>query len=189
MKYFLFFFVFMPLVVFSKEKDLVLIAEGKYFSVYAYKNIDIDSLIEKIKLNYFVDIKDIFEEDSKDSKTLLLECLNSLYQEVSDILDIHVYSFHTNVKILSDRSALSQAFKSYVGKEFPERSFYLYDNNTIYISFKDLTLEILAHEIAHAIISRYFVVLPPVKVQEILCGYVEYTLKKRMEFLNKGKKE
>ena len=80
---------------------------------------------------------------------------------------------------------MNEVFRSYFKKEFNERSFYLYTNNTIYISFEDLTLEMLAHEIAHAVISRYFVVLPPAKVQEILCGYVEYILKKRKEFLRK----
>ena len=38
----------------------------------------------------------------------------------------------------------------------------------------------IAHEIAHAIINHYFVVPPSVKMQEILSGYVEYSLNKKV---------
>ena len=85
MKYLLFFFLFIPSVLLPKERNLTLIVKGEHFSVYGYKDIDISSLIEKIKLNYFVDVKEIFKKDPKDLKTQLLESLDSLYQEVSDI--------------------------------------------------------------------------------------------------------
>jgi len=62
--------------------------------------------------------------------------------------------------------------------DFRERSFYVFDSNTIFISYQDLTLGMLGHEIAHAVISGYFVVPPPDKVQEVLAGYVEYSLRK-----------
>jgi hypothetical protein len=39
---------------------------------------------------------------------------------------------------------------------------------------------------AHALISNYFVVAPPPKVQEILAGYVEYSVRKRMGNLPRG---
>ena len=39
-------------------------------------------------------------------------------------------------------------------------------------------LKVLGHEIGHAVISHYFVVLPSVKVQEVLAVYVEYQLRK-----------
>jgi len=36
----------------------------------------------------------------------------------------------------------------------------------------------LGHEIGHAVISNYFVVQPPIRIQEVLAGYVEYQLRK-----------
>ena len=69
--------------------------------------------------------------------------------------------------------------------DLDERSYYLHETNTVYISYKDLTLGMLGHEIAHAIISNYFVVLPSAEVQEILSGYVEYSLKKQTMTLSR----
>jgi hypothetical protein len=37
----------------------------------------------------------------------------------------------------------------------------------------------LGHEIAHAIISSFFIVPPPEKIQEVLAGYVDYSLLKK----------
>jgi hypothetical protein len=54
------------------------------------------------------------------------------------------------------------------------------EGNTIYVSLKDVSLGMLAHEVAHAIISSYFVVAPPEKVQEVLAGYVEYSIRKKL---------
>jgi hypothetical protein len=56
-------------------------------------------------------------------------------------------------------------------------SFYVYDLNTIYVSAGSFKREVLGHEIAHAVISHYFVVQPPMKAQEVLAGYVEYQLR------------
>jgi hypothetical protein len=58
-------------------------------------------------------------------------------------------------------------------------SFYFHEEKTIYISTEDLDLGMLAHEIAHAIISHYFVVPPSERVQEVLSGYVDFHFKKK----------
>jgi hypothetical protein len=58
------------------------------------------------------------------------------------------------------------------------KSFYVYELNTIYTSAENFRRGIIGHEIGHAIMSHYFVVQPPVKIQEVLAGYVEYQLRK-----------
>ena len=50
--------------------------------------------------------------------------------------------------------------------------------NTIYASAENFKIGVIGHEIAHAVISHYFVVQPSVKIQEVLAGYVEYQLRK-----------
>jgi hypothetical protein len=57
-------------------------------------------------------------------------------------------------------------------------------DNTIYLSFNEMTLGIISHEMAHAIISNYFVTPPSPKIQEILSGYVEYSIRKKAGDLN-----
>lgn len=162
----------------AQDTHLSLIVKSKYFSVYGDKNLDINSLLSKLHFEYFFQLDSMLKSPSRDKKTILSRTLDSLYLEVSDILDIHIYSYHGTIKILPGTESVNAAFKHFFGSDFGERSFYLPEHNTIYISFRDLTLGMLGHEISHAIQSRYFVVSPPAKVQEVLSGYVEYSLRK-----------
>lgn len=115
-------------------------------------------------------------EQDQDS---LSSTLDTLFDRVSDILDMHLYSFHGTIKICRDASQLELLFSNLYDTSLAGKySFYSFDINTIYISPEHFTKEVLGHEIAHAIISHYFVVQPPVKVAEILAGYVEYQLRK-----------
>lgn len=169
----------MSLSVFPQEGSLSLYAEGKYLSIYGYKGLDRDSLLKKLEYNYFSHIDSILGDENSEGKSSLEKTIDGLYAEVSDILDIHIYSFHGKIKIVLDVTHLSSIAKTYSKDNFSERSFYLPKENTIYISFSDLTAGMLGHEIAHAIISNYFVVSPPAKVQEVLAGYVEYKIQKK----------
>jgi len=169
----------MSFSIFPQEENLSLYAEGKYLSIYGYKGLDTDSLLKKLEYNYFSHIDNILGDESSGKKSSLEKTINGLYAEVSDILDIHIYSFHGKIMIVPDKNYISAIFKSYFEADFLERSFYLPEKNTVYISFSDLTVGMLGHEIAHAIISNYFVVPPPIKIQEVLAGYVEYKLQKK----------
>lgn len=162
---------------FSQEETRLLV-KSKYFSLYGYRNLDIDSLLNKLYFNYFFHPDTVLQETGQDKKSILSKTLDSLFLEVSDILDIHLYSLHSTIKIHPDQNSINSEFNKFFETDFDERSFYLYEKNTIYISFSDLTLGMLGHEVAHAIISHYFVVPPPVTIQEVLAGYVEYNLRK-----------
>jgi hypothetical protein len=163
---------------FAQEQNLPLLVESKYFSVYGQRNLDINSLLTRLYFDYLLHLDTALQENSRDEKDTLSKTLDALFLEVSDILDIHIYSFHGDIKLLADRNSVNSQFRRFFKRELNERSFYLPEKNTIYISFADLTLGMLGHEIAHAIICRYFVVPPPAKIQEVLAGYVEYSLRK-----------
>jgi len=47
----------------------------------------------------------------------------------------------------------------------------------VYVSEEAFQPGIIGHEMSHAIISRYFGIPAPVKVQEVLSMYVEYNLR------------
>lgn len=164
--------------VFSEEANTPLIVKSKFFSIYADRDFDLDLLLDKINFNYFLHPDGLLKKSSRDKKEILATTLDTIFLEVSDILDIHIYSFQGRIEILVDQNAVSSVFKNFFAQDFTERSFYIPEKNAIYLSFADLTLGLLGHEIAHAIISRYFVVPPPAKVQEVLSGYVEYKLRK-----------
>jgi hypothetical protein len=154
------------------------VVEGKYFTVY-YGNCDLAEIARKLDAEHFLHI-DVFSRKHAqgDFNSVIADLFDSIYLEVSDILDIHMYSFKGTVHVLPSRAGIKDLLAKYMVNPPDMPSFYFQEKNTIYISFTDMSLGMLSHEIAHAIISNYFVVLPPVKVQEVLAGYVEYSIRK-----------
>ncbi|MCP4652509.1 MAG: hypothetical protein GY858_03885 [Candidatus Omnitrophica bacterium] len=166
-----------PFSLFAQERKLLPLSEGKYFSVYG-DNLNAILVLEKINSPSLVSVDSIFTK-TDNLYDVLAETLDNLYSEVSDILDIHMYSFHSKIHIVRDKFQLNSILNRRYKMDFTKEALYLHEENTIYVSLEDLTLGMLGHEIGHAIVSRYFVVPPPVKVQEVLCGYVEYNLRKK----------
>lgn len=157
--------------------------EGKYFVVYYAAQIDISELIQQLNVTLTDKLltgeyRGIKEKPSPETE--LAEMLDVLFMRVSDILDMHVYSFQGNVKICSNQQEMSSIYNKLFGTELPSSvySFYINDTSTIYISAENFSRWILGHEISHAIINHYFVVQTPIRVQEILSKYVEYQLRK-----------
>jgi len=105
--------------------------------------------------------------------------IDTLFSQVCDILDMQLYNFHGTIKIYRDFKQVNAIYKNLFNRELPKsHSFYAYNLNTVYISAEHFSREVLGHEIGHAVISHYFVVLPSVKIQEVLATFVEYQLRK-----------
>lgn len=149
--------------------------ESNYFTVYLQKEMDLITLAKKLDIHSEYLLSTSFLDRPED---VLAKILDAIFLEVSDILDIHLLSFKGSIKISQDFEELKKVFKDLFSQELTTHSFYVYNSNTIYIDAQNIKPEILAHEIAHAIINRYFVIPPPIKLQEILAKYVEYRIKK-----------
>jgi len=160
-------------ITFAQEKKI----EGNYFSIYYPSKIEPFLIAERLEFSspYLLQAKNNLEDSDK----TLARIIDALFLEVSDILDIHLYSFKGNLKIFYDFQSLEEEFYKFYKVNLKTPSFYVYETNTIYISLDNLRVGILGHEIAHAIINNYFIVPPPTKIQEVLAGYVEYTLGKK----------
>ena len=149
--------------------------ESQHFVISYSSQLDPYSLLEKLNIGP-ADL--VLSEGSNLKGDSLVIALDTLYNIVMKDLDMYLYTLQGNLKICNDRNQLNNLYASIFGHELKTSSFYINDYNTIYISADDFTKEILGHEIAHLIISHYFVVPPPEKVAELLAGYVEYQLRK-----------
>lgn len=168
--------IFPKTILFAQENSL----KTKYFTVYYAQDCSLVQLADRLHAASFLHI-DIFPQQNniQDIQAIVSDLFDSLYLEVSDVIDIHMYSFEGTVRIMPGREELREILGAYFKKAPNVASFYSHANNTIYLSWPDLTLGVLVHEMAHAIISHYFVVPPSTKVQEILAGYVEYSIRKK----------
>lgn len=155
--------------------------EGKYFSIYYSQQIDISKLSQQLNITAADKIlagKSIGGDIT--SEPDIARMIDILYSLVGDMMDMHIYNFKGSIKICQDQAQLNNIYKNLFDKDLLSYmvSFYVNDTSTIYISGESFRREILGHEIAHAIINHYFVVSPPVKIQEILAKYIEYQLRK-----------
>jgi hypothetical protein len=153
--------------------------QTKYFKISLCDGCSLSSFAEKINSTALFRLDALSE--GGDMRSVIKEAVDSLFLEVCDALDINLKSYRGNLIVFPDIVEVGRT--AYGNSQIIEAnlpSIYIPSNNTIYISFKDLTAGMLAHEMAHAVISTYFVVAPPAKTQEILAGYVEYSIRKRM---------
>ena len=153
--------------------------KSNYFTIYYYEGCDLTKLAKHLQVNYFLHI-DAYSLDGRaeDIDSIIAKLFDSIYLEVSDILDIHIYSFNGTINIFPSKDRIENMFKAYHTNLEEIPAIYLHTEKTIYLSAADVSLGVLSHEVAHAIISNYFVVAPPEKVQEVLAGYVEYAIRK-----------
>ncbi len=153
--------------------------EGKYVTVYCLSGTDIAYLAQK--LNIRASDKIIAGESLKSKNSYeeeLAQMLDTLFMQVSNILEMHLYSLNVNIKICKNNAELNDIYNRLFNSSLGGRSsFYVYTFNSIYVSEDALKPGIIGHEMSHAIISHYFVIPPPVKIQEVLSMYVEYNLR------------
>ncbi|NOX96657.1 MAG: hypothetical protein GXO98_01045 [Nitrospirae bacterium] len=129
--------------------------ETKYTTIHYSNDKDIDKFIWRIggkRLN--------LESDT----TLAKYRIDRIMERVQTILDMHPEDMHIDI------------FLSNMYKKINKVAFYSYKKNAIYIVVDNANDGVLAHEMAHAVISSYFGTPPPAKMQEILAQYVDKQL-------------
>ena len=180
-KYLISILIFLILSFSLSQDSFALELESKYFNTTINEGVSSQKLLkELLELRYFLDLDAPHSSSSPDVTKMINSTLDTLYLAVSNILGIHIYNFKVNLVILPDKEGLSKILVEN-GVDIESHSYYYYQKNTIYVSFADLRLGVLAHEVSRAIISHYFVVPPPENIQEILSGYIEYSITQAIE--------
>ena len=158
---------------FSLDQEI----KSRYFTIYVKSGVDLERLAMKVAVP--ASIKAIvrsgtggFQADS------LGDQLDLLYLAVYEILEVRLKQFQSSIKICDDADCLLSVAQRLFGQEIKAGGFYVVALDTLYIDSENVTLYIAGHELAHALLTKYFVVPPPERVQEVLAGYVEYQLRK-----------
>jgi hypothetical protein len=155
--------------------------EGNNFTIYYTPELDTALLKQQLNLGPADAFLAGETVKGPDSPIELTGMVDTLFTLVCDTLDMQLYSYKGEIKVCKNFDQLKAIYKTLFDKELVRQSFYVNDLNTIYISEEFFKPEILGHEIAHAVISHYFVVLPSVKIQEVLSAYVEYQLRRTVK--------
>ena len=154
--------------------------EARYFSIQLAPGVEEMDLVQRLGIGPEHKILAGQSVGSPQfSSHSLADLIDALFLWSCNVLDMQLYSYRGNVKVVRDEAALADIYQKIYGTEHKgEKAFYIYEANTVYVAAPNFTKEIVGHEVAHTIISNYFVVQPPGKVQEVLAGYIEYQLRK-----------
>jgi len=149
------------------------IVETEFFTVFYPRGIDISRINRRINTR-FIDMVSLYSPPSKrDPEKLLAYKFDLIVKKVQSLLDMYPRGLHINVKIYETPEELPKIYTGILGRLNGLSSFYIHKEKTIYTTVKDISAEVLSHEIAHSIIDHYFVIFPPRKIQELLATYVE----------------
>jgi hypothetical protein len=99
--------------------------------------------------------------------------LDTTVEKVETIL--HLFPEHLQFSIVLEPSAdeVRKIYRDRYGGDVRYVAFYAPDKRTIFISVADARRGVLVHELTHAILDQYFVVVPSTVIQEILAEFVE----------------
>lgn len=140
---------FLPVSVLAQSEKTFI---TKYSTIHYSEDKDLDDFIWRLggqRIDFSID------------KTLASNRVDRIVDRVKAILDMQPDKF--KIDIYLHRGPLDKNKVAY----------YEHRNKSIYISVDYTTDGVLAHEVAHAIISQYFTPPPPSKIQEILTQYVD----------------
>ena len=172
----------MPAVVWADDDNFGSSSriDTEHFTIYYKSGVDINTLISSLHISPTDEILTNLKVDASTPQAQLSSMIEVLFARASDVLDMHIYSLKANIKVFATQQDLTDFYNNLFHAKIPCTGFgfYLDEQKSIYISAEQFRREVLGHEMGHAIMSRYFVVQPSVRIQEVLAGYIEYQLRK-----------
>jgi hypothetical protein len=111
--------------------------------------------------------------DSNDPFNRLRLKVDAVFERAQEILEMQGNVKSVVIRIYPDKKSLGDICFKITGRKCRIRSWYIFNNRTIYANARDTHEGILAHEMAHHIIDHYMNVRPPKATAEILARYVD----------------
>ncbi len=163
----------------AAEEHLPLLTESKYFTIYAEADCDVTRLTTILDFNRAPSLESVMSQPAADVQGVLADSVDAIFNEASEILGTPVQNYKGKIMVFSSEKSMNAAFRRLYGVTLPEKGYYDFERHTVFVALDVLTLGVFSHEIAHALVSHYFVVPPPPKLQEVLAGYVEFKFRKK----------
>jgi hypothetical protein len=101
----------------------------------------------------------------------VLAKIDIIIEKAQVVLDMFPDNMHITVVLLPRDRDVSEAYKQKYGRDANHIAYYSLSEKTIYISVEDTNLEVLAHEIGHAVVDHYFQVRPPYNIHELMAQF------------------
>lgn len=99
--------------------------------------------------------------------------LDSIVQRVETLLDMFPGDLKFTMVLLPNSKDVQRVYASKYGRSPDYIAFYSPCDNTVFLSVEDVRVGVLAHELSHVVVDKYFRISPPYKIHELLAQYVE----------------
>ena len=120
------------------------------------------------KLDQFMRKKNILTVEDE-----VLAKIDTIFEKAETVLDMFPDNLHIRIVLLDSADDVARIFKEKYGKDANHIAYYSLSEDTIYISVDNARLEVLAHEMGHAIVDHYFDVRPPYNIHELMAQFTE----------------
>jgi hypothetical protein len=152
----------------------------RFASIHYQDPVQLERFAEKIQPGALtLSLNQIFMAGGKAGpETRAGRHVDQLFQRVQSVLEMPKPDLKIQIRLFRNQEDLSQAFEKIAQRPTQSPAFYWKENNTIYVHMEKVSLGILAHEMAHAVIAHYFIISPPEKISELLCQYVDREVSK-----------
>ncbi|MEN8190183.1 MAG: hypothetical protein ABFS19_10080 [Thermodesulfobacteriota bacterium] len=77
------------------------------------------------------------------------------------------------IMLLPNKKGVAAFYRKQYGKDVDYCAYYSFSLKTVYISVRDTRLQLLAHEIGHAVVDHYFDARPPHAIHEMMAVFTE----------------
>lgn len=147
-------------------------------TIIRYKNLEdlkkFDQRVKYYPVTSASGLQWLFSKSGKDDpEGRLKKKVDALFKRVQEILGMYKRMERVKVNVYHDKKQLHKAYYKIFKRRCRLRAWYIFENNTIYITLEDMHEGMLAHEMAHSIIDHYLTVRPPTASAEILARYVD----------------
>ena len=149
--------------------------DSRYCTIWAHPAVDLGKVNRKIS-TWRVRPRVKAAKDGTEEGELAAKC-DTIFRRAEEILDMYPPGIHTTLKIAKERHQISSTHAARYGHGTDAVAFYVFEENTIYVAVKDISEDVLVHEIAHCIIDHYFGIRPPRKIEELLAMHVDTSLR------------
>lgn len=149
--------------------------ESKYCCIVCHPDVDVEKLNEKIEIRFYDIDWTRYSSKNRSVEEQLAEKIDCIFRKVEKILDMYPRKIHLMVKIYSSQAQLDDAYVQIFGYADGKQrtSYYVHKYTTVYTTEQVISQNVLAHELGHAVVDHYFLILPPEKIKELLSQYVE----------------
>ncbi len=87
------------------------------------------------------------------------------------VLDMFPDNMHITVVLLPRAADVARVYRENYGRKADYIAYYSLSQKTIYLSVNNANLEVVAHEVGHAVVDHFFTVRPPYNIHELLAQF------------------